>query len=171
MELSVDRLWNGEHASADEIVRVQLASTADGVEFAVDAPFHGDPAPPGPAGVVDGLWEYEVVELFLLGDGEHYLEVEIGPHGHHLVLSLHGRRRPTRRGLPLAFTSERDAERWRGRATIPWTYVPTGALAANAYAIHGTGEARRYLAWSPVPGDLPDFHRLEHFRPLDLPRP
>ena len=33
-----------------------------------------------------GLWDYEVVELFLLNsDTEEYLELEFGPHGHYLA--------------------------------------------------------------------------------------
>jgi hypothetical protein len=172
MNLSIDRLWNGQAAMAHEIVHMELRPGPTGVEVAVEAPFHGDPGPPAPPGVLDGLWEHEVVELFLLGDGDRYLEVELGPHGHHLVLELHGRRQPTRRGLPLEFEVGRDeAGRWSGLARLPWTYLPAGALRANAYAIHGVGAERRYLAWAPVPGDGPDFHRLEHFRPLSLSRP
>jgi hypothetical protein len=39
----------------------------------------------------------------------------------------------------------------------------------NAYAIHGQGTARRYLALHPVLGDEPDFHRLECFREVTIP--
>lgn len=171
MELSIERLWNGDGARAHEIVHMELTPLAAGVEVAIEAPLHGDPVPPGPPGVFDGLWEHEVVELFVLGDADQYLEVELGPHGHHLVLELQGRRRPTRRGLALDFTTRHDDGRWSGRALVPWSYLPPGDLRANAYAIHGVGERRRHLAWSPVPGEAPDFHRLELFQPLALSRP
>jgi hypothetical protein len=39
----------------------------------------------------------------------------------------------------------------------------------NAFAMHGLGLRRRYLAMEPVPGEAPDFHRLEHFLPWILP--
>ncbi|MBY0399504.1 hypothetical protein K2X89_04365, partial [Myxococcota bacterium] len=57
--------------------------------------------------------------------------------------------------------------RWRGRARVPLDFLPTGLCSANAYAIHGVGDARRYLAWHPVPGPQPDFHRLELFPPIE----
>jgi hypothetical protein len=45
--------------------------------------------------------------------------------------------------------------------------VPEGPWRFNAYAIHGVGAARRYLAHFPVPGPRPDFHRLECFGALE----
>ena len=44
--------------------------------------------------------------------------------------------------------------------------LPPDLCAANVYAIHGQGPSRRYLAWHPVPGPAPDFHRLDRFPPL-----
>ncbi len=41
-----------------------------------------------------------------------------------------------------------------------------GFARANLYAIHGVGTARRHLAMTPVPGEAPDFHRLEYFARL-----
>jgi len=132
----------------------------------VDAPFHGDPPPAAAPGPVDRLWDYEVVELFLLGEDERYLEIELGPGGHHLVLALAGRRELVASGLPLDFAAHIDGARWSGRASLPLHRLPPGLRAANAYAIHGTGPARRHLAAHPVPGPLPDFHRLDAFPPL-----
>ncbi|KAI2795361.1 hypothetical protein BLOT_016842, partial [Blomia tropicalis] len=34
---------------------------------------------------MDKLYDYEVVEVFLLGSNEHYLEVELGPRGQYLL--------------------------------------------------------------------------------------
>ena len=49
-------------------------------------------------------------------------------------------------------------------------YFPPGLNKFNAYAIHGTGDDRKYEALFPVPGEVPDFHRLEHFQPIDFNR-
>ncbi|MAG30992.1 MAG: hypothetical protein CL908_08890 [Deltaproteobacteria bacterium] len=155
--------WDGTPAPAKEQVRLTLAWDDAAAELRVEAPFHDDPAPPGAAGPHPGLWEFEVVELFLLGEEQRYLEIEIGPHGHHWVLELHGARRVVREGLPLRLEVERQGEAWRARADFPATWLPPGLFAANAYAIHGHGSRRRYLAASPVPGTRPDFHQLEHF--------
>jgi len=44
----------------------------------VDAPLYNDPkSPTAQPGPVDGLWDYEVVEVFLLGSEQRYLEVEV----------------------------------------------------------------------------------------------
>ena len=168
MELRVAATWSGEPVGVDEQVVLQLRRDSDLV-ITVDAPWHGDPAPSGPPGPTPGLWDFEVVELFLLGPDERYLEIELGPWGHHLVLQLEGRRRPVASGLPLAFAVERRGDRWWGEARVPDGLLPAGPHFINAYAIHGCGPHRRYLAWAPPGGDAPDFHRLESFRPVELP--
>ena len=133
----------------------------------VDAPWHGDTPPMSAPGSTNALWEYEVVEFFLLGSHEHYLEIELGPHGHYLVLELAGRRTPIRTHLPLTYQVEHLGERWRGTTTVPLHYLPPELAHANAYAIHGLGAERRYLACYPVPGATADFHRLECFGALE----
>ena len=134
----------------------------------VDAPFYDDPPPPGPAGPTDRLWEYEVVELFLLGASKKYLELEFGPHGHHLALLLAGRRQVVRSKIPIEYAAAPANGRWRGSAQVHRKWLPQGLERFNAYAIHGTGATRRYLAHFPVPGRAPDFHCLDQFG--ELPR-
>jgi hypothetical protein len=171
MKLVIDKTWDGRPARQGEGLTLSLSGTATHLNIGVDAPFHGDPAPAGPAGPYWKLWEYEVVELFVLGAEEHYTEIELGPHGHHLVLRLEGRRNAVAQDLPMQFAASIGAEgkRWRGQAQLARTLLPAGPHRINAYAIHGIGAARRYLAWSPVPGEQPDFHNLDHFRSVTLP--
>ena len=107
-----------------------------------------------------------MVELFLLGRDDRYLEIELGPHGHHLVLALRGERRVERSGLPIDYRCEIDGARFRGEARVPTDWLPPGLERANAYAIRGVGAARRYMAAHPLGGDAPDFHRLADFRPI-----
>jgi hypothetical protein len=109
----------------------------------------------------------------LLGSDERYLEVEVGPHGHFLVLALHGVRRVVRDDFePVCRVARSDEFRsWRAELHLPAAWLPPGLSHINAYAIRGGGEARRYMAAFPVPGEQPDFHRLEHFVPIvGLPR-
>jgi len=47
--------------------------------------------------------------------------------------------------------------------------IPSSPRTPNAFAIHGIGDERRFLAWVPVPGSAPDFHRLHHFPHVELP--
>jgi hypothetical protein len=162
----IERAWDGAGVGADERVRLDLALGADLLAIEVVAPFHGDPPPPGSVGSCDGLWEFEVVELFLVGDGERYLEIELSPHGHHLALELQGPRNVIECGLELRYACRRDATSWRGRAEVEARRLPSGLRAANAFAIHGTGPGRRYLAAWPTGGERPDFHRIASFPPL-----
>lgn len=137
---------------------------AGGLTVGIDAPRFGDPPPDAPPGPVWQLWEHEVVEVFVLGPGERYTELELGPHGHHLLLRLEGRRNAVERCLPVAASWSGAPERWQARAHLPATVLPPRPWHVNAYAIHGIGPARRYLAHAPVEG--PDFHQLERFVPF-----
>lgn len=169
--LTIAQTWDGLPIGADEQATLVLDAAPQGLHIEVGAPFHGDPPPPGPPGATDCLWEFEVVELFLAGQpvpggAVPYTEVELSPHGHHLVLRLEGVRRPVERLLPLSYEATIKDERWSGIALLPWVYLPTGPLSANAYALHGTSAGRRYLAMVAVPGAQPDFHQPAIFRPL-----
>ncbi|HEY8377176.1 MAG TPA: hypothetical protein VIK91_11835 [Nannocystis sp.] len=169
-QITITRLWDGSPALLGEHVTLELVAAPERrcLQIAIDAPFHGDPPPPGPPGHTPGLWNFEVVELFLFGDGARYLELEFGPHGHHLVLELHGVRTPVREVSRLAYRSERFGDRWRGAADVPFTLLPPGLSRCNAHAIHGLGDARRYLSAIPAGGDRPDFHRLDAAAALDI---
>jgi len=168
VRLDIRHTWDGQLARPEEVVGLELSRDDRGDwGVAIDAPYHGDPAPTGPPGPTPELWHHEVVEVFLLAPPDHYLEVEIGPHGHHLVLELHGARRPLREGLPLTLQVEREARRWRAHARLERALVPKGVSRVNAYALHGTPGLRRHLAFAPVGGETPDFHRLERFAALD----
>lgn len=192
--LPIETTWDGAPALAAERVQTWLERAPTGLLFSLDAPLHGDPPPQAPPGPTWALWEHEVVELFVLGagegrgegeggregaggseggreggsdgGGERYTELELGPHGHHLLLRLEGVRRVVERMLPLDVHFSRSFGRWQARALLPWALLPAPPWRANAFAIHGLGPSRRYLAAFPTGGAQPDFHRLEVFRPL-----
>jgi hypothetical protein len=148
----------------------------DGSELFIEvaAPYFADPAPSAPVGATDRLWEHEVCEVFIAGSAEHYLEVELSPHGHHLVLELNGVRRVVRSQLPIAYSARIEPAapghlgRFIGQARVPWSYLPAPALRVNAYAIHGPRAQRCYHAHSPPGGDVADFHQLPSFVPFQL---
>lgn len=165
-ELEIVRDWRGGPIAAGETVRLDLALGADALVIDVAAPLHHDPKPDGPPGSFDALWHYEVVELFLLGDDDRYLEIELGPWGHYLVLELEGRRNVVASGRPIDFGVNRASAGWSGRAVVPAGWIPEPLGLGNAYAIHGSAGRRRHLALHPVPGEAPDFHRLECFGPI-----
>lgn len=162
--------WDGDAAAEVDHIEVTLRAGVEHLEVEVSAPFYGDPPPDRPAGATWALWEYEVVELFVVGSQDDYLEIELGPYRHHLVLKLRGVREIIERGLRLDYTARIRGDRWRGLALVPWSYLPEGPHRINAFAMHGVGSARSFLAMTPVPGDKPDFHRIACFEEMTLPR-
>lgn len=163
--LSIQQSWNGKALSAYESVYLELEFRAKGLLLDFEAPFYNDPPPHLPAGSTPKLWEHEVVEFFL-AHGDDYTEIELGPYGHYLVLQLKGYRNPIHTLSPIRYKAYLCRNRWMGTALIPWNFLPPAPWTYNAYAIHGQGASRRYLAAYPVPGDAPDFHQLRHFQPL-----
>jgi hypothetical protein len=157
--LPIERYWDGARCGLPHLHgRVELAARDDGIELVASLPHQPEPripnAPPGAR--VPNLWEYDVVECFLVGAGGRYLEVELGAGGHFLVLSFSAPRVRSdaheHLELDVDFTS--DARGWKSRALLDWSLVPTPVEALNAYVI-----ARGvHLAYEPLPGAGPDFH-------------
>lgn len=169
LELTIDRTWDDRPTGS--ATRLTLHPAADGLVLHIDAPWHGDPPPASAPGPTAGLWEHEVVEVMFLGSDDRYLELEFGPHGHHLGLSLHGCRNVVRQAWDIPYEVRRKGERWAGRAQIAASWLPYGWDRINAFAIHGVGADRTYLAWRPAGGDAPDFHILDAFAPLSAAQP
>jgi hypothetical protein len=176
-KLQISTRWDGTRLPEREHAYVTFALGAAELGVEVAAPYYADAPPAAGAGSTDRLWEHEVVELFLADAGERYLEIELGPHGHYLVLELSGVRKPTRMGMDIDFASEIVEQpsvanglvgRWRGRANVPASYLPQQVCRANAYAVHGNAQARCHHAHAPLPTIAPDFHRLETFVPCLL---
>lgn len=164
--LRIQGLWDGTAAREEEWAEVTAIPDGAGLAVDIRAGYHGDPRPPKPAGPCEGLWEFEVVELFLANRHGRYLELEFGPHGHYLALGFAGIRRRMAGEIILHYQADIDGSTWQGRAWVPKAALPPGpGLLVNAYAIHGVGPARRYLAAFPVPGTRPDFHQPRYFRP------
>ena len=165
LECRIDQLWNGERAEPEECVRIGAALDGDRLVVTLDAPYHADPIPSAPPGRCDRLWEFEVVEFFLVGAQGGYLELEVGPHGHWLAYRLDAPRSVIAPDVPVELERRLDGERWRARATVATEGLGLPPAGWNAFAIHGQGQQRRYLAASPVPGPAPDFHQPERFPP------
>ena len=76
----------------------------------------------------------------------------------------------SRHTLPLEYSAQidKDTGTWTGEARVPMDYFPPDVSLFNAYAIHGTGEGRKYEALYEVSGPQADFHRIEKFQPADF---
>ena len=169
----IDRTWSGDPLSRAEatMLTVELSPRAE-LRVTVDAPYAGDPPPGAPPGRVDGLWNHEVVELFLArGDRRAvYFELELGPHGHHLALGFNGVRQPSQAtdssSETVDFSVSRNAGRWAGTARLELPASLTGTrLRGNAFRIWGRAD-RRFEVAARLPGSTPDFHQPQHFPSL-----
>ncbi|KAB7504987.1 hypothetical protein Anas_07847 [Armadillidium nasatum] len=170
---TISTQWNGKPLKDKEKVKIILKGFEDSsdVLLRIESPFYNNPIPNGtPGQPLFGLWEYEVVEAFFLNKDEEYLEVEIGPYGHHIVLFLKGKRNILRHSYPLKVTSTREGNRWTGEALIPGDYFPPKVSKFNSYAVHNINGQRRYLALYPTDGstDKVEFHDLRFFKDLDV---
>jgi len=172
-KLTVGLSWDGKSEVALP-ANITLSSSGNDLKVEIEAGFYGDPAPPGgrPGEPFFKLWDYEVVECFLLNDADEYLELEFGPHGQHLMLLLSGTRNAIKHSLPLRYEwnilKEESPAKWKATAYIPETYLPPKVTRVNGYAIHGTGDNRVYETVYEVSGPQPDFHRLSKFGHINL---
>jgi hypothetical protein len=69
----------------------------------------------------------------------------------------------------MRFDARIGGPRWTGVARLDRGLLPPPPHRVNAFAVHGTGGARRHLACFPAPGPAPDFHRLESFAAFEIP--
>ena len=117
---------------------------------------------------MEGLWEYDVVECFVVGADGRYFELELGAGGHYLALAFDAPRRRcgdfARESLAVEWR-ERCARPGRARCRVPRAWLPEPVARANAFAIAG-GE---FAVHAPVGGAQPDFHRPHAFPEVRVP--
>ena len=163
LRLPIERQWNGAPA---EGVRAALELSLVGAALEVRSELRQ----PGPPRIPDArrgtrvanLWEYDVVECFLLGAAGRYLELELGAGGHFLALSFRARR--VRSNEQIGFIPRIEHHRGadgvhRTALRVPLAMVPSDVRAVGAFAIAGG----LFLAHAPVPGPIPDFHQPDRW--------
>lgn len=165
--LEIKTFWDGTPC-ADERLHgtVNVEVLESGLRITASLPHQPTPRiPDAPALTrVANLWEYDVVECFLVGE-EKYLEVELGAGGHFLVLDFTAPRvlANTYEDLvpDMEFNPNAGGGRWTSTIWLPWEVVPRGIKAVNAFVIVG----EQYLCNAPLPGPKPDFHQPDRFPP------
>lgn len=207
-DCTISRRWDGSGLPPHEHVRLRVSIESDLPEapgedclvVAVESPFYNDPRPHPDSAThhlhheqthvtdgkgclnFEGLWKFEVVELFIKGRSDKYIEIEMGPHGHYLILACDGHRQCFHRGIePIHYSATISGSRWTGRMVCPLqllpppSYIPSAPYFFNAYAIHNkeSGERVHCAAFPPAQFEetsetyaKPDFHKLELFNPL-----
>ena len=174
--LNLETMWHGRPCTPRERVQATLKDAGENLRLIVDATFHGDNRPEAEPGSTDRLWEHEVVELFIRGGDGSYLEIEVGPFGHYLALSLRGPRDVVWQGRELRCRTAITRDLWSADLWIPRAWLPPAPHALNLCAIHGArrpagpqGDGRRYLSLVALPGKAPDFHQPDRFLAVELP--
>lgn len=162
----MERDWFGKALGSEFVSRIDLSWSEKSLNIVFSSPYFGDSPPATPEGPTWELWNYEVIEFFFLGEDEEYLEVEIAPKGHYLVLQLKGKRNIVQKMLPLKVTcNQTSATHWEGKCEIPRRYLPGGLSHWNAFAIHGKLGERHYHALFPGT-QAPDFHQFSCYEPI-----
>lgn len=170
LRLAIERAWNGEPCTDARLHgEVGLSLRPGGLEIRAGLPHQQRPRVPAapPHTRVADLYEYDVVECFLVGEGGRYLEVELGAGGHFLVLSFEAPRvlADAHEDLEPSLRFERGNDRWRATLLVPEGLLPSGVCAVNAFVIAGG----HHLAWHPLPGPgAPDFHQPSRFPAISL---
>ena len=164
----IARSWNGALTLPEaERVRFELELNARHLTVRIEAPYYANAPPKLSPGRTPRLWEHEVVEVFLLGPEERYIEMEFGPHGHYLILELKGSRQLVRDTIRCDYEARIEADRWQARARLERALLPRPILEFNAYAIHSDEAGRRQhaaLFANCSSAAEPDFHDLRWFK-------
>lgn len=130
-----------------------------------------EPATPGD--FIEGLWEREVVELFLGEPGSaRYQEFNLSPRGAWWTMAFSGyRTRMMTNPLPGVRCHAASGGRgWRAAIAIPLAELTiawsSGSGTGNVTAIHGNPQ--RFVTALDLGGGEPDFHRAERFQPMRM---
>lgn len=163
MKIEITKQWNGEELKrTDLFAHVELEETTNGMRFTASSPWRSDMRVPlRPSGRLDGLWDYDVVELFLVGEDGTYLEVELGAAGHYLVLAFDRVRHRSNEFIdrPFEVSHKRENGWWTASIEIPKDVLPAPIKKFNAFMIAGG----MFLAYHPTPGTEPNFHQPKSY--------
>ena len=172
---TISTSWDGRPLPEPH-TRVWLRPAKGGLFIDVEARLYNDPPrPKAPAGPYMFMWRSEAVEVYFANEDNQYVEVELGPWGHHNTLLLENVRQYTRSQLPLRYSANVDhkTHTWFGTAFLPLEYLPSNVTKFNAFALHGSCEDRKYDSLYPAPAGAlkqADFHQLRYFKNIDLTR-
>jgi hypothetical protein len=121
---------------------------------------------------VEGLWEADVVELFLMSPSGRYQEWNVSPDGAWWAMSFVGyRQRDSRSTRPEGVVVEvfHDEESWRAVLSVPRSALPEPLTESTRVhvsgIIHRPDGSSSYLSSAGSPAFEPDFHDSRCFKP------
>ena len=117
-----------------------------------------------------GLWEYDVLELFLTRNHSHYLELQISPLKQTFALLVIEPRKTYEKieRLDLAFQVEHSANLFRVCADLAVSDIPGSSqhIQGNVHACLGPSDKRCFLGTNINSEEKVNFHRPDLFIPL-----
>ncbi len=175
--IALNRDWDGLVVSSP--LALSLALNEHHFFFAVTGVGVPHCAPDAAVGSFsEGLWHYDVVELFLGRTGaESYQELNLGPQGAWWSCLFEGYRKryPGAIDAPSAVSvfADRSDTVWQAAIALPLSgllvdFNEPSTIRANISAILTENSKRRYLSYAKIDAKEPDFHRLNDFCPLQL---
>lgn len=172
--ITIEHHWDGTALPHAEYAQCSIALEDQYVTVRATAVLpYGICAPNAPVGFADGLWEYDVLELFAVAPDGTYVEVELGPRGHWLAYWFLSYRHRDAREIDrtqMVYTTQVEGNTWTAQCRFPSAWLPAqwAQLRWNVYQIRRRGDAGEYdyLAWKSDPTVAPDFHRTECFASL-----
>lgn len=165
--------WRWQHANSGLAGDFQLRRVSEwSLEF--HARFNTAPASTvnhEPGKFVEGLWESDVIELFLhTGPQEdRYVEINLGPTGAWWAVQLNGVRQREHL-LPRCVeqvTTEKIESGWAVSARLRLDERLAESPIGNVTAISGT-DSQRFASWVDLKSSKPDFHRPSEFASLPI---
>eukprot|EP01039_Chlorochromonas_danica_P000585 gene585-630_t len=188
VSVTFNNYWDGRPSPYERYaIELRISPESGDVLVHIDAPYHNDPPPDAPPGRFEELSDYEVVELFISSQRSDvtecpYLEVQVGPHGHYMLIFFMGEADWEDQDPTLDLDQEplvhinKQRQRWTADLAIPAHFLPEPDCKAdlsvnwnfNACAIFGKEDRRRYLSYHALSGDQPNFHQLRNFQPIRL---
>ncbi len=148
-----------------------LSSHKDHLHIKFEAPFDGAPFVSEAFSEEYknwGLWDYDVVEVFLTREpaGLPYLEIQVSPKNQKFALLIKRPREETEYPEELPFQSSVKllSKKWVAEIQIPWSSMPgeDSFVRGNLHAI--LGENRNHFSLELNEGERPDFHRPDLFK-------
>lgn len=115
-----------------------------------------------------GLWEYDVVEVFLTREatGIPYLEIQVSPLNQKFALLVKAPREETEYPEELPFKSSVKllSKKWTAEIEVPWSSMPgeDSFVRGNLHAI--LGKNRNHFSLGLNEDEKPDFHRPDLFK-------
>lgn len=166
----LDQDWFGEELPFE--TAFAITSNSEALKFSARGDFSSRSYPNSKCGdYIEGLWEYDVAELFLMfGSGE-YLEINLGTTGAYWAQLFSSYRE--RSSLTLLKKEDFVVSNtccdsfWESSITLPLNVIPEIVAIHCSFIISDNLGKERFISSNPVKTE-PDFHHRDCFMKIEI---